>query len=84
MFVFFLFCFSKRIQVDGGGVSQYLLGLAERVAESGEVINVAESLEVEPKSSGSIKSLLAMPIRNSNYQIIGKFVFIYCSLFVYF
>ncbi|KAK9509261.1 hypothetical protein O3M35_006613 [Rhynocoris fuscipes] len=63
---------NKRIHgVDGGNVSQYLLGLAERVAESGEVINVVESLEVEPKSSGSIRSLLAMPIRNSNYQIIG-------------
>ncbi|XP_014253887.1 dual 3',5'-cyclic-AMP and -GMP phosphodiesterase 11A-like [Cimex lectularius] len=61
----------KRLQGEGSAFSQYLLGLAERVAESGEVVNVAESLEVEPRSSPSVKSLLAMPIRNSNYQIIG-------------
>jgi hypothetical protein len=49
-----------------------MLGLAERVAESGDVLNVAECLEVEKGSGGNIKSLLAMPIRNRHYQIIGK------------
>ena len=49
-----------------------MLGLAERVAQSGEVLNVAECLEVEKGSGGNIKSLLAMPIRNRHYQIIGK------------
>lgn len=52
-------------------VSRYMLALAEKVAISGEVLNVAESLEVEKGSGGDIKSLLAMPIRNSRYQIIG-------------
>jgi hypothetical protein len=49
-----------------------MLGLAERVAESGDVLNVAECLEVEKGCGGNIKSLLAMPIRNRHYQIIGK------------
>lgn len=53
-------------------VSRYMLALAEKVAISGEVLNVAESLEVEKGSGGDIKSLLAMPIRNSRYQIIGN------------
>ncbi|PNF20000.1 hypothetical protein B7P43_G08644 [Cryptotermes secundus] len=48
-----------------------MLGLAERVAESGDVLNVAECLEVEKGSGGNIRSLLAMPIRNRHYQIIG-------------
>lgn len=52
-------------------VSRYMLALAEKVAISGEVLNVAESFEVEKGSGGDIKSLLAMPIRNSRYQIIG-------------
>jgi hypothetical protein len=51
-----------------------MLGLAERVAQSGEVMNVAECLEVEKGSGGNIKSLLAMPIRNRHYQIIGKLI----------
>jgi hypothetical protein len=51
-----------------------MLGLAERVAQSGDVLNVAECLEVEKGSGGNIKSLLAMPIRNRHYQIIGKFI----------
>jgi len=51
-----------------------MLRLAERVAESGEVLNVAECLEVEKGSGGNIKSLLAMPVRNRHYQIIGKSV----------
>ncbi|KAL0269123.1 UNVERIFIED_CONTAM: hypothetical protein PYX00_006958 [Menopon gallinae] len=51
--------------------SRYMLALAEKVAISGEVLNVAECLEVEKGSGGDIKSLLAMPIRNSHYQIIG-------------
>jgi hypothetical protein len=59
---------------ENGTASRYMLGLAERVAQSGEVLNVAECLEVEKGSGGNIKSLLAMPIRNRHYQIIGKFI----------
>lgn len=44
------------------------------MAQSGEVLNVAECLEVEKGSGGNTKSLLAMPIRNRHYQIIGKFI----------
>lgn len=64
-------CFSPT---ENGTASHYMLGLAERVAQSGEVLNVAECLEVEKGSGGNIKSLLAMPIRNRHYQIIGKFI----------
>lgn len=53
-------------------MSRYLLGLAERVAESGEVINVAECVEVEKGAVGNVRCLLAMPIRNRKYQIIGE------------
>ncbi|KAG8249664.1 hypothetical protein J6590_015161 [Homalodisca vitripennis] len=60
-----------RQQVEKGSVSRYLLGLAERVAESGEVINVAECVEVEKGAVGNVRCLLAMPIRNRKYQIIG-------------
>jgi hypothetical protein len=59
---------------ENGTASRYMLGLAERVAQSGEVMNVAECLEVEKGSGGNIKSLLAMPIRNRHYQIIGKLI----------
>jgi hypothetical protein len=59
---------------ENGTASHYMLGLAERVAQSGEVLNVAECLEVEKGSGCNIKSLLAMPIRNRHYQIIGKFI----------
>lgn len=52
--------------------SRYMLALAEKVAISGEVLNVAECLEVEKGSGGDIRSLLAMPIRNARYQIIGE------------
>lgn len=65
-------CCSHRHPVENGTVSRYMLGLAERVAESGEVVNVAECLEVEKGCGGNIKSLLAMPIRNRHYQIIGN------------
>ncbi|XP_066902713.1 dual 3',5'-cyclic-AMP and -GMP phosphodiesterase 11A [Halyomorpha halys] len=61
----------RKIEVGGSGLSGYLLAVAEKVAASGEVLNVAECLEVEPNPGISLKSLLAMPIRNSNYQIIG-------------
>ena len=64
-------CSSPRHPVESS-VSRYMLGLAERVAESGDVLNVAECLEVEKGSGANIKSLLAMPIRNRHYQIIGK------------
>jgi len=52
--------------------SRYMLNLAEKVAISGEVINVADSVEVEKGCGGDIKSLLAMPVRNSQNQIIGR------------
>jgi hypothetical protein len=58
--------------VENSAASHYMLGLAERVAESGDVLNVAECLEVEKGSGGNIRSLLAMPIRNRHYQIIGE------------
>jgi hypothetical protein len=67
-------CGSPRSPVENSAVSRYMLRLAERVAESGEVLNVAECLEVEKGSGGNIKSLLAMPVRNRHYQIIGKSV----------
>ncbi|GLH00338.1 cGMP-specific 3',5'-cyclic phosphodiesterase [Gryllus bimaculatus] len=57
--------------VEGSNVSRYMLRLAERVVQSGEVLNVAESLEVEKGSGGNVRSLLAMPIRNRHYQTIG-------------
>nr|XP_018899769.1 PREDICTED: dual 3',5'-cyclic-AMP and -GMP phosphodiesterase 11A-like [Bemisia tabaci] len=56
---------------ERGEVSSYFLGLAEKVAESGEVINVAECIEVGKSKGENVNSLLAMPIRNKNYQIIG-------------
>lgn len=39
---------------------------------SGEVINIAEIVEVERGSGGNLRSLLAMPIRNRHSEIIGK------------
>ncbi|XP_075221410.1 dual 3',5'-cyclic-AMP and -GMP phosphodiesterase 11A-like [Lycorma delicatula] len=60
-----------RQGVENSNVSQYLLSLAERVAASGEVINVAECVEVEKGTAGNVRSLLAMPVRNRNYQTIG-------------
>ncbi|XP_065216930.1 dual 3',5'-cyclic-AMP and -GMP phosphodiesterase 11A-like isoform X2 [Planococcus citri] len=63
-----------RKTVDECGLTRYLAGLAERVAETGEPINMGEytinGVENGIKSP-PIKSLLAMPIRNKNYQIIG-------------
>ncbi|KAK4325067.1 hypothetical protein Pmani_004338, partial [Petrolisthes manimaculis] len=44
---------------------------AEQVASTGENLNIADSLEVEKGSSGNVRSMLAMPIRNRNFQIIG-------------
>ncbi|BES99049.1 GAF domain [Nesidiocoris tenuis] len=69
----------NKTQCDDS-VADYLLSLAERVAESGQVLNVSESqkptgayaLDVNlAKPAANVKSLLAMPIRNSSYQIIG-------------
>ncbi|XP_068086058.1 dual 3',5'-cyclic-AMP and -GMP phosphodiesterase 11A [Anabrus simplex] len=62
---------SPRQPVEGGNVSRYMLRLAERVAQTGEVLNVAECLEVEKGCGGNIRSLVAMPIRNRHYQTIG-------------
>lgn len=56
------------------GANRYMLTLAEKVAITGEVLNVAESVEVEKGCGGDIKSLLAMPVRNSHSQIIGKWM----------
>ncbi|XP_076045128.1 dual 3',5'-cyclic-AMP and -GMP phosphodiesterase 11A-like isoform X3 [Oratosquilla oratoria] len=51
--------------------SPHLMQLAEQVASSGDKLNIADSIEVEKGSSGNVRSLLAMPIRNSHFQIIG-------------
>ncbi|XP_035701980.1 dual 3',5'-cyclic-AMP and -GMP phosphodiesterase 11A [Folsomia candida] len=49
-----------------------MMRLAEQVVSSGEVINIAEIVEVEPSGCGdNLRSLLAMPIRNRNSEIIG-------------
>ncbi|CAB0003640.1 unnamed protein product [Nesidiocoris tenuis] len=72
----------NKTQCDDS-VADYLLSLAERVAESGQVLNVSESqkptgayaLDVNlAKPAANVKSLLAMPIRNSSYQIIVPFL----------
>lgn len=55
-----------------GQLSCNILKLAEQVAASGEVINIAEMVEVQRGSSGNLRSLLAMPIRNRHSEIIGK------------
>jgi len=64
---------SSRQKVEGENVSRYLESLAERVACSGEVLNINEH---EQRGDGivdsGINSLLAMPIRNKNDQIIGE------------
>ncbi|KAK3867482.1 hypothetical protein Pcinc_027052 [Petrolisthes cinctipes] len=52
-------------------MAKHLLHLAEQVASTGENLNIADSLEVEKGSSGNVRSMLAMPIRNRNFQIIG-------------
>ncbi|ODM99734.1 Dual 3',5'-cyclic-AMP and -GMP phosphodiesterase 11A, partial [Orchesella cincta] len=54
-----------------GQISCNLLKLAEQVAASGEVINIAEIVEVERGCGGNLRSLLAMPIRNRHSEIIG-------------
>ena len=46
--------------------------LAEQVAVTGEKVNIADVLEVQKGSGGNVRSLMAMPIRNPNYQVIGK------------
>lgn len=53
-------------------MSRYLESLAERVACSGEVLNINEHECNEGIVDSGINSLLAMPIRNKNDQIIGK------------
>uniref|UniRef100_T1JG26 Phosphodiesterase n=1 Tax=Strigamia maritima TaxID=126957 RepID=T1JG26_STRMM len=52
-------------------MSEALLRLAEQVASTGEVLNIAEYLEIEKTNLGTVKSLLCMPIRNRDFQIIG-------------
>jgi len=63
---------SSRQKVEGENVSRYLESLAERVACSGEVLNINEHECNEGIVDSGINSLLAMPIRNKNDQIIGK------------
>lgn len=63
---------SSRQKVEGENVSRYLESLAERVACSGEVLNINEHDSSDGIVDSGINSLLAMPIRNKNDQIIGK------------
>lgn len=63
---------SSRQKVEGENVSRYLESLAERVACSGEVLNINEHECSEGIVDSGINSLLAMPIRNKNDQIIGE------------
>ena len=56
---------------DTPSSSAYVLSVARRVAEHGGVVNVAECLEVEKGIGNNVRSLLAMPIRDSAYRIIG-------------
>lgn len=63
---------SSRQKVEGENVSRYLESLAERVACSGEVLNINENECTDGIVDSGINSLLAMPIRNKNDQIIGK------------
>ncbi|GAB6031988.1 hypothetical protein CHUAL_010366 [Chamberlinius hualienensis] len=48
-----------------------VLRMAEQVASTGEVLNIAETLEVEKGSLGNVRSLLSMPIRNGDFKVIG-------------
>ncbi|CAG7819891.1 unnamed protein product [Allacma fusca] len=52
-------------------ISCSILKLAEQVASTGEVINIAEMVEVSRGCCGNLRSLLAMPIRNRHSEIIG-------------
>ncbi|XP_042868518.1 dual 3',5'-cyclic-AMP and -GMP phosphodiesterase 11A-like isoform X2 [Penaeus japonicus] len=58
-------------EVGTSELTKHLLNLAEQVASSGENLNIADSIEVEKGSGGNVRSMLAMPIRNRNFQIIG-------------
>ncbi|XP_071526785.1 dual 3',5'-cyclic-AMP and -GMP phosphodiesterase 11A-like [Panulirus ornatus] len=58
-------------EVGSSEMAKHLLHLAEQVASSGENLNIADSVEVEKGSAGNVRSMLAMPIRNRNFQIIG-------------
>ncbi|XP_070000493.1 dual 3',5'-cyclic-AMP and -GMP phosphodiesterase 11A-like [Penaeus vannamei] len=58
-------------EVGSSELTKHLLHLAEQVASSGENLNIADSIEVEKGSGGNVRSMLAMPIRNRNFQIIG-------------
>ncbi|XP_047500995.1 dual 3',5'-cyclic-AMP and -GMP phosphodiesterase 11A-like [Penaeus chinensis] len=58
-------------EVGSSELTKHLLHLAEQVASSGENLNIADTIEVEKGSGGNVRSMLAMPIRNRNFQIIG-------------
>lgn len=67
--------YSGRKTVDECELTRYLASLAERVAETGEAVNIGEFSSNQNENgikSSPIKSLLVMPIRNKNYQITGK------------
>lgn len=67
--------YSGRKTVDECELTRYLASLAERVAETGEAVNIGEfssNRNENGMKSSPIKSLLVMPIRNKNYQIIGE------------
>ncbi|XP_008483571.1 dual 3',5'-cyclic-AMP and -GMP phosphodiesterase 11A [Diaphorina citri] len=62
---------NPKLQVERSNVSQYLLGIAEKVAISEEVINIYDNVDLLNGSGGKVKSILAMPIRNKLYKVTG-------------
>jgi len=64
-------CSSGEKLLTDGHVSYNLIKLAEKVAATGEIANIAEIVEVDRGSGGNLKSILAMPIRNRHAEIIG-------------
>uniref|UniRef100_A0A8D8WKA7 Phosphodiesterase n=2 Tax=Cacopsylla melanoneura TaxID=428564 RepID=A0A8D8WKA7_9HEMI len=62
---------NPKLQVERSNVSQYLLGIAEKVAITEQVVNIYESVDLTHGSGGKVKSILAMPIRNKHYKVTG-------------
>ncbi|KAL7644923.1 UNVERIFIED_CONTAM: hypothetical protein RMT77_004740 [Armadillidium vulgare] len=52
-------------------MASHLFQLAEQVVTSGKNVNIADTIEVTKGSGANVKSLLAVPVRNSAYTIIG-------------
>ncbi|KAI5705821.1 hypothetical protein M8J75_002082 [Diaphorina citri] len=67
----FAYNINPKLQVERSNVSQYLLGIAEKVAISEEVINIYDNVDLLNGSGGKVKSILAMPIRNKLYKVTG-------------